>query len=222
MPGRPLRLAHRGDHRRALENTIPALRAALAVPGCDGLEFDVRSAADGVPVLLHDETLERVQGRPERVSDLSAERLATLGIPSLAATLRAVGPTPFLDVELKEGVDLAALVQVLEDGRGRGLDRTVVSAFEPETLEAVGRLRPGWPRWLNAEDAEPATLRRAVDLGCRGVSIDWRAIDERAADRVGDAGLELAGWTVRRRQTWDRLARLGVVALCVEGAALDG
>ncbi len=40
----PLRLAHRGDHRRYPENTLAAFRAALALPGCDGLEFDVRGA----------------------------------------------------------------------------------------------------------------------------------------------------------------------------------
>ena len=72
-PRGPLRLAHRGDWRRAPENTIPALTAALEIAGCDGLEFDVRASADGVPVLLHDETLERVQGRPDRVDALTAE-----------------------------------------------------------------------------------------------------------------------------------------------------
>ena len=65
-----LRLAHRGDWRHAPENTIPALLAALKVPACGGLEFDVRLSADGVPVLLHDETLARVQGRPEPVSEV--------------------------------------------------------------------------------------------------------------------------------------------------------
>ena len=42
---RTLRLAHRGDWRRAPENTLAAFLAALAVPGCDGLEFDVRAVA---------------------------------------------------------------------------------------------------------------------------------------------------------------------------------
>jgi glycerophosphoryl diester phosphodiesterase len=55
--GKTLRLAHRGDWRRAPENTLEAFRAALAIPACDGLEFDVRAAADGVPVVCHDETL---------------------------------------------------------------------------------------------------------------------------------------------------------------------
>ena len=78
-----LRLAHRGDWRRAPENTIPAFLAALDVPGCDGLEFDVRAAAGGVPVVIHDETLERVQGVAGRVADLTPDELAEHGVPTL-------------------------------------------------------------------------------------------------------------------------------------------
>ena len=68
-----LRLAHRGDWRRAPENTIAAFRAALAVPGCDGLEFDVRSARNGIPVVIHDETLDRVQRVPGRVATMTTD-----------------------------------------------------------------------------------------------------------------------------------------------------
>ncbi|HEX5149149.1 MAG TPA: glycerophosphodiester phosphodiesterase family protein, partial [Candidatus Limnocylindrales bacterium] len=80
---RTLRLAHRGDWRRAPENTLEAFRAALAVPACDGLEFDVRLAADGIPVVCHDATLARVQGRPERIDALRSDALADLGVPTL-------------------------------------------------------------------------------------------------------------------------------------------
>ena len=73
-----LRLAHRGDWRRASENTIPAFVAALAVPGCDGLEFDVRAAAGGVPVVIHDDTLQRVQGVRGRVATMTPDELERL------------------------------------------------------------------------------------------------------------------------------------------------
>ena len=87
----------------APENTLAALLAALPSPACDGLEFDVRLSADGIPVLLHDETLERVQGRPERADELTAAALEDLGIPSLADVLAALPRRAFLDVELKGG-----------------------------------------------------------------------------------------------------------------------
>jgi glycerophosphoryl diester phosphodiesterase len=216
-----LRLAHRGDWRRAPENTLPALLAALEVPGCDGLEFDVRAARDGTPVVIHDETLRRVQGVDARVRDRDPDQLAEHGVPTLEEVLAAVPRRAFLDVELKGDPGRRA-VDVLTAGRGPGLERAVVSSFEPATLERVGRLAPAWPRWLNAMDLSPATLGIALGLECRGVSVEWRAIDARSMAHAREAGLDVAAWTVRRRPTFRRLERLGVVAICTEAAALDG
>lgn len=216
-----LRLAHRGDWRRAAENTLPALLAALKAPACDGLEFDVRLAADGVPVLLHDETLARVQGRPEPVDELRARALDELGVPSLAEVLAAIPRRAFLDVELKGRHD-RAVVEVLAAGRGPGLANAVVSSFVPETLERVAGLVPAWPRWLNATDLELATIATATELECRAISVEWHAIDRASMARARAAGLQVAAWTVRRRPTAARLERLGIIASAVEGAVLDG
>jgi glycerophosphoryl diester phosphodiesterase len=216
-----LRLAHRGDWRGAPENSLAAFTAALAVPACDGLEFDVRASSDGVPVINHDATLIRVHDRPERVDALTAAALGAIGVPTLAEVLSTIGRRVFLDVELK-GDPGAAVVGVLAAGRGPALEHAVVSSFERPALERVARLAPAWPRWLNASWLDPATLATARDLGCRAVALDWRAIDERAIETAGAVGLELVAYTVRRRSTFDRLARLGVIAICAEAAALDG
>jgi glycerophosphoryl diester phosphodiesterase len=244
LPVSALRLAHRGDWRRAPENSLEAMRAALAMPACDGLEFDIRSSRDGVPVLLHDATLERVQGVPAACADLTAAELERHGAPTLAAVLAladgadhardatieasAGAPTrtrrPFLDVELKEPAN-EAFFEVLGASRGRPdgtLDRAVVSSFQPEIVAGVRAARPGWAVWGNALDLDPATIEVATKLGFRGLSVRWRAITPAGAARARDAGLELAAWTVRRRPTFDRLERLGVDAVCVEAAALDG
>jgi glycerophosphoryl diester phosphodiesterase len=214
-------LAHRGDWRRAPENTIPAFLAALAVPGCDGLEFDVRSARDGVPVCYHDDTLTRVHGVDRRIADLGADELETLGVPTLEAALTAIPRRAFLDVELKGDPGRGAF-EALVAGRGAALQRAVVSSFEPGTLERIAGYAPAWPRWLNATDASDATIATAVELGCRGISVEWHDLDRRAIARARSAGLDVAGWTVRRRPTFDRLARQGCVAVCVEAKALDG
>ena len=197
------------------------MAAALAVRACDGLEFDVRASSDHIPVLNHDATLARVHGRPERVEEMTAVALGTLGIPTLREVLAAVGRRAFLDVELK-GDPGGAVIEVLAAGRGPALENAVISSFERAALDRVARLAPSWPRWLNAPWLSPAALRTATELGCRAVSLDWRAIDESTMDTAGAAGLEVAAYTVRRRSTYDRLVRLGVIAICAEAAALDG
>jgi glycerophosphoryl diester phosphodiesterase len=221
VPARTLRLAHRGDWRHAPENSIAAFTAALAIPACDGLEFDVRVSADGVPVVCHDATLERTHGRPERVDAVPAAALAAIGVPTLAGVLATAGRRSFLDVELKEDLG-KVVVELLAGARGPGLSNAVVSSFEVAALERIGHLAPAWPRWLNSHTLGSFEIETALRLGCRGVAVQSRALDEDSVGLANAAGLEVASYTVRSRATFDRLARLGVVAVCVEAAALDG
>ncbi len=216
-----LRLAHRGDARKAPENTLPALMAALELPTCDGLEFDVRLSGDRVPIVLHDESLEREQRRPELAASLTADQLSALGVPSLADVLAAVPRRAFLDVELKEDIG-RQVVEVLAAGRGPSLANAAVSSFATAALERIRSLAPAWPCWLNAIDLEPETIATALELGCVGVSVEWHAIDPKSIDGARAHGLAVVAWTVTRRPTFTRLASLGCSAVCLEGAALDG
>ena len=214
-----LRLAHRGDWRVAPENTIAALEAAMRVPGCDGVEFDVRVARDGVPVVLHDDTLTRVQHLPGRVDRLTANELAAAGVPRLDEVLAAL-PDAWMDVELKGDDHGDATADALRAARGEAPADAVISSFDPPALVAMHDRLPGWGRWLNAIDLGPATLSLAVGLGCRGVSVLWGSITPASVAAAHGAGLEVAAWTVRHPATVARLGRLGVVACCVEAAAL--
>jgi glycerophosphoryl diester phosphodiesterase len=222
-----LRLAHRGDWRVAPENSLAAMQAALRVPGCDGLEFDVRASLDGVAVLLHDESLERVQRIPAKCVTLTAAQLAEHDIPALAEVLAAVGCDPFLDVELKERVPAA--VDVLEIERGRvdddgrpELRNAVVSSFDAAVLGWLVEARPTWPRWLNSFALTPATIELAASLGCAAVSVNWSGVDGDSVALAREAGLGVAAWTVRSPEDYRRISALGAVAICAEDAALDG
>lgn len=216
---RTLRLAHRGDHRAVPENSIAALLGAMDVPGCDGVEFDVRASADDIAVLVHDETLARVQGRPEAVGELTAAELAALGVARLDEAMLALPRQAFLDIEIKE-VFGRGLIEVLAAGRGPDLQNAVVSSFDPVALGRIRDLVPGWPCWLNTRHLGAATIEQAVALGCVGISAEAGVLTTRAFQAVAAAGLEVAAWTVTRRTTYRRLVQLGVVAICVEGEAL--
>ncbi|MCY7346944.1 MAG: hypothetical protein LH614_12080 [Pyrinomonadaceae bacterium] len=76
---RPLIIAHRGASAFAPENTCAAFQKAID-DGADGIEFDVRLARDGVPVVFHDSTLQRLAKIKNRVSDLTAEELNAVDV----------------------------------------------------------------------------------------------------------------------------------------------
>lgn len=218
-PSRPLLLAHRGDWSEAPENSLGAFVDAAGRPGVDGVEFDVRAAADGTPVVIHDADLLRVQGVERRVDELSALELGALGVPDLKSVLDVLPGRRFLDVELKEDVG-AQVVPLLAAVRGDPPRDAVVSSFLPDVIVAVLRVAPGWPCWLISERLDEGVVRAAQEAGCQGVAAEWPALDPRTVRLVRDAGLQLATWTVSDAITLERVVRLGPDAVCVDPPAL--
>ena len=72
-----LSISHAACKGHAPENTLAGIRAALAL-GVDGIEIDVHASLDGVPVLMHDETVDRTTNGAGRVPDLPLAALREL------------------------------------------------------------------------------------------------------------------------------------------------
>ena len=141
--GRMLRIGHRGAAALAPENTVESLRLALEL-GCDLVEFDVHDL-EGTLVLVHDHPAGPASGLPTL-----DEALALLAATDAGAhlDLKAVG----------------AEEAVAEALRRHGfVERTVVSSFRPETLQALAAAEPGVRLGLTyPEDRRGLGQRRAV------------------------------------------------------------
>lgn len=217
-PARPLILAHRGDHRLALENSLAAVAAAIAMPGCNGVEIDVRAARDGTPVVAHDATLERTHRRPDPIAGLTPAELARFGIPSLQEVLDVLPASCILDLELKEDI-ICPVLQLLSDS-ARADRRTIVSSFAPNVLDGVRRHAPASRTWLNADHLDDGAMAAAGRARCDGVAVRWNDLEPAAVATAARAGLEVAAWTVTEPKALETLAAMGVVAICAEGPAL--
>jgi glycerophosphoryl diester phosphodiesterase len=174
LSARPV-IAHRGASGAAPENTLAAFELAVR-QGADAFELDVRLTADGVPVVLHDPTLERTT---DRAGPLAALRLADLrnidagftfspdggrtfpfraadvAIPSLTEVLRGFPDIPVL-LELKEVAAQGPVRQLLIEEKA--VDRCVVAS---EHLAALQVFRES-PFATAASAAEIGVLYRAV------------------------------------------------------------
>lgn len=159
----PLIIGHRGASALAPENTLAAFARAFD-DGAHGIEFDVRLAKDGVPVVIHDATLRRTGLAWGEVAKLTSEQLANenvgswfnraqpaLGreayeqqrVPTLAQVFDFLHERPgTIYVELKtDGADSSSdLVQAASDAIVAGglQDRVVVVSFD---LPALARLK---------------------------------------------------------------------------------
>lgn len=200
-----------------LENSLDALLAAASTE-CDGVEFDVRFSRDGVPVIVHDETLARTHGDERAVSALGASELQRLGVPTLSDALAVLPDSLFLDVELKVP-PLPSFFAVLGERSMDAGARLVISSFDDDALREVGLGAPQWSRWLNVESPSARTRARAHALGVDGVSVEKSLLGSAWVRDLQAAGLELAVWTLRTREDLAHLSHPGLVAACVEGEA---
>lgn len=103
-------IGHRGASAVAPENTMAAFREALAV-GADGIEFDVRLTRDGVPVVIHDNTLRRTGGLPHRVVDLTSAEINKIDVGSWFAQKKGFPPGTFANETVPSLAELFTLFQ---------------------------------------------------------------------------------------------------------------
>jgi glycerophosphoryl diester phosphodiesterase len=173
-------VAHRGDSAHAPENTMPAFERAVRL-GADGLEFDVRLTADGVPVVHHDAALDRTTGGAGLVAarTLAGVRALDAGahfspdggrsfpfrgigvvVPTLDEVLGAWPAMPVL-IEIKEPVASAVVRATLDRHAAAG--RAVVASFVDA---AVAPFRNS-PYATGAARADVARLLAATLAGVR-------------------------------------------------------
>ncbi|OKJ03261.1 glycerophosphodiester phosphodiesterase [Kitasatospora sp. CB01950] len=223
MKSRVRAVAHRGEPYQHRENTLPAVGAALAA-GADAVEVDVQLTRDGVPVLLHDRTLERLWNDPRPINRVTAEQLAEvaapgLRIPTLAETLTAVAQTDGrqLLIDLDDAQPAAATWRTVSDLGladrvafcGPVLAMLAVRELAPQAEISLTWNRPQLPKQRLLEELRPTYLNPPFGL-----------VDERLVATVHDAGLALATWTVDLRRTMRRMLDLGVDSLTSNRVAL--
>jgi glycerophosphoryl diester phosphodiesterase len=214
---RPLIIGHRGAAADAPENTLAAFTLALA-QGADGVELDVQLCADGVPIIIHDTTVDRTCDGTGRVADLSLAELRLLTIdnvhpiPTLDDLFATFGRRTLYNVELKVlgrgGDALAAAVARAIAAHGVA-EQVLISSFSPFTLRAARRhLPPGVPlallRERRATRAAHALLRAAADHPHHPL------IDESLMAWARWRGLRVNAWTVDDPAEARRLLQLGV------------
>lgn len=218
-------LGHRGARRDAPENSRLAFELALN-QGAVGVEFDVRLAAEGRVIVLHDADLARVTGgRDTRHAETLSERdLAGVdlgqgqGVPTLLDILHwAKGNGALLNVELKSDVSdsralvwgvLAAIVASQVDSR-----QLLLSSFSVRLLRALRTAAPELPRALLFEQRWRAlgAVRRWACAQALHPRADLLNASNATTFRQG--GLLLNTWTVNDPERALELDALGVDAL---------
>jgi glycerophosphoryl diester phosphodiesterase len=217
----PAIVAHRGASTSRPENTIASFEEAIRL-GAGIVEFDVRLSSDGVPVVMHDPTVDRTTDATGFVHELTAAELSSLNagsdtdpapVPTLAQVLACVSGRAAIAVEIKNIPGEPAFEPVREpivEAVHAELERfdgaVLVVSFNPASLAASKALAPHAPTgFLTTDLVDPReALGYAVSAGHDMVLPGSRAsipAGEAFVEEVHAAGLRVGTWTVDDRET---------------------
>jgi glycerophosphoryl diester phosphodiesterase len=246
---RPAVIAHRGYSAMAPENTLPGFERALAA-GADLIELDYHHSQDGVPMVIHDSTLDRTTdatnrwaGKHLRVDTRTAADLQTLEaglwfkpavpatrLPLLTEAIETIQRGSVTLIERKAG-DAATLAQLLDERHL--VNHVVVQAFDWEFLRAFHKLEPrqvlgalGPPssregRKLTPEEQALNPVWLHEISGVGARIVVWnRQVDAEALRVAHDRGLKVWVYTVNDAALAQELIAAGVDGIITDNPAI--
>lgn len=224
-------VAHRGASAYTPENTLAAVRAAVAL-GASDVEVDVQRTADGALVVMHDTTLSRttdverhLPGRgPWRVGDLTYATVRRLDAGSWASPAHAGERVPLLTevLDVLRGTGTGLLLEVkaphlypgiesdlaTELDHHRGSERLVVQSFDHGSMRRFKDLAPHLPVGLLG--TPPRRRLRTLAAWADQVNPRHRAVRPGYVDAVHQAGMACQVWTVDGVADMTRALGMGV------------
>lgn len=210
----PIAFAHRGASAYAPENTLEAFALALRI-GATGIESDVWLSSDGVPVLVHDQTIRR-PGRRIDVTRTTAVELAGYGVPSLAELYRTCGSWFELSLDIEHPAVAAPMVAVAQAAGAAGrlwachddLQLLVGLRSVGAAVRLVCSTRP-----RRIPEGVDQRIERLATLGIDGLNMHWRDWTEARVSRCHAAGIAAFGWDAQAPDSIARLIGSGIDAV---------
>jgi glycerophosphoryl diester phosphodiesterase len=216
--------AHRGLSAEYPENTLAALRAAVAA-GFRCLEIDLRCTSDGEIVLLHDAGIDRTTDGNGRVADMKYDELRGYEtgegpVPRLDDVLTALATYDgFWNIEVKDhGATLAVLGLCVHHGIA---SRMQLSSVDPRALAVALTEYPEIVRGLivlGPPDEEDLAVGR--ELACSWINVDGDYMDAQRMASLSDAGFLIGVWTVNDVEQGAELVEAGAGCIISDVADL--
>ena len=217
--------AHRGASEYAPENTLSSFYLGL-LQGANGIETDVQLTKDGVLVLFHDDTLERVTDAGGVIADYTYKQLRQIKVYGNSVTGfydRIITLETFL--ETFSGYDIRVAIELKKPGTESGVieavrrygigDRTTVTSFDYELLKNVKEMAPDIRiGWLVKGDGT-AQLSKLLEIG--GEEMAPRAADmtPESVKALRDVGVGVRAWGISSQDLMKKMCGLKVDGMTV-------
>ena len=217
--------AHRGASEYAPENTMSSFYLGL-LQGANGIETDVQRTKDGVLVLFHDDTLDRVTDVTGRLCDYTYEQLqqvkvfgnSTTGFYDRIVTLREFltafsGYDISFAMELKgPGVEEDTLNMIKAFGI---MEKTTFTSFQFPYIEKIKKLDPAAREGWLTSGATDEQIAAMTAIGGEEMAPKAENISEEMVKKLRSEKLGIRAWGVSNTSIMKKMCQLGVDGMTV-------
>lgn len=235
--GLPRVIGHRGAAAAAPENTLASIRRAHE-HGATWVEFDVKLTADGVPILMHDDRLERTTDGRGEIARRTYVQIRALDAGGWFGPAFRGEPVPTFEEALRLCAELGLGINVeIKPCPGRAVETTrtaveilrahwpdhpgmlLISSFQHECLSVTRDLAPDWPRGYLTGGLPAHWRAELARYGCATLHADHRRLRRGQIAEVKGAGIPLLLYTVNDPGRAARLLAAGATALFTDRVA---
>ena len=223
-------IAHRGASKYVPENTLEAFQKAHEL-GCQFIECDIALTKDLIPILMHDDTLNRTTNGKGRVDEYSSDfiqnldagswmnaQLSHLRIPTFKDALSWHASTKgWFNFEIKS-VDLdkveIAVSSILNVFHQASYTQHIVfSSFQYEIMKALNQKESNIDKAYLSSEANDDVLEKALETGCYQLNVSKLWVTEHFIEKAHQRGLKVGVYTVNDVKDFNRLKSWGVDAV---------
>lgn len=203
-----LKIGHRGAKGHAPENTLASFEKAMAL-GVDMIELDVRLSLDKIPMVIHDERIDRTTSKTGLVTDYIAKELQHLGIPTLRDVFELVDNRCMINVELKT---FSATQPVLDLIAKSTFDKSkiLISSFDWNALQEVRFHNETLTIGVLTETDLDLALAFAKFIKAYSIHPYYHLLTAEKVTKIKEKGFKIFPWTVNEPEDITFVQSLGV------------
>lgn len=225
----PLVTSHAACKGHAPENTLAGIERAIAL-GADAIEIDVHCTSDGVPVLIHDKTVDRTTDGTGDIHEMTLDVARTLDagarqfvprfqgerIPTLAEVIDLTRGKALLQIEIKQANIEEPVARAVRDADAIAWCET--HSFWPENVRRMRDVEPRMAAMLLTEASRIVDWSDfwgfALSLNAQGVSVLYTFATPERVRQAQRRGLTYMVWTVNDEAQMEAMVSAGVDSIC--------
>ena len=201
-------IAHRGAKAHAPENTIASFKKAIEM-GVDMIELDVHLSNDLVPMVIHDDTVDRTTLATGNVANFSAKELQQLGVPSLEDVFTLVQNKCSINIEIKVYAATQPVLDVLQSS-SFDVEKIIISSFDWHVLQEIRFQNDTIKLGVLTETDISLAIGFATFIKAFAIHPYYHLLTIQNVEKIKEKGLKLYTWTVNEPEDMTFVKQLRV------------